>query len=574
MRVILRRRIRPNLNGHAAEYRQLALQVSRLTIGRASDQHVHIEHPDVSARHAILYVARGRLRVRVLGARSVDVNGKSRRSAPLKVGDVMTFGVARLSIEQLRADGVVVLRLNDPDALSVTKVETADELSLKGTGLNPRYWSWVLVLSVLGMGFIAPLAGALISSVRPVVRDTATMPSDALWLPGPLHDEHRAIGNDCNVCHTTPFERVQNKACETCHRSVHDHVPAESSAARLFAGRLCADCHLEHDAQKHLIDRHSAECTSCHADLTSSATGTRLTNVGDFSTTHPEFALSLLTPGTTNGKSTWAPVSVPAALRGSAKQVSNLTFSHKVHLDAKGIDSPSGRRHLGCAGCHQTDEGGRFMLPIRMETHCAECHTLQFDEHDPSSKVPHGDLPAIFNALREHFSRTFLDQKLGRNNSTSVGRRRPGGEDAILSRDEQRRALAWADAQTMLAARELLEKRVCVECHKINKIAGSAPGPGEWQVEPVRLTQRWFPGALFNHTIHKTAECSTCHPRVEASEDGASIHMPGISTCRTCHGDNEPHKVASSCLTCHTFHHPENGPFGAAPAPTVAGAGK
>jgi hypothetical protein len=571
VRIILRRRIRPNPTSYQAEYRQLVLQVPRLTIGRAADQHIHIEHPEVAPHQAMLYSTFGRLRIRACGAGSVAVNGTLCRSGWLSVGDVMTFGVARLTVEQRLPDGVVVLRLNDPHALSTAKTESPHDWSLKGTGLNPRSWSWWLVLSVLGIGFLVPLAGALVSPLRPIVRTVPVLPSDALWLPGPLHDAHRAIGNDCNVCHTTPFERVKNSSCGACHRSVQHHVPAASSDARLFEGRQCVDCHLEHDAQKTLVDRDSAGCAACHANLKALKPDTHLQDVANFSRSHPEFALTLLAPVRSNDETVWSPVTVPATARVSARQDSNLTFSHKVHLDEKGIDSPNGRQRLSCTGCHQTDASGRFMMPIRMETHCAGCHTLQYDEHDPGSTVPHGDLPRMFKALREHFSRTFLEPNSGRGDSSKLARRRPGDEQRILSREEQRRALAWSDAQTLSAARELLEKRVCVECHRITKNALREPGPDQWRVEPVRLTQHWFPGASFSHAAHKTSECTACHERMESADDAATIQMPGISTCRACHGDDEARKVVSTCVMCHDFHRPGRGPFGDVPQEAVAG---
>jgi len=49
------------------------------------------------------------------------------------------------------------------------------------------------------------------------------------------------------------------------------------------------------------------------------------------------------------------------------------------------------------------------MMPIRMETQCSGCHSLHFDEHDPTSGVPHGDLQRMYRALREHFSRQYLE---------------------------------------------------------------------------------------------------------------------------------------------------------------------
>jgi hypothetical protein len=289
--------------------------------------------------------------------------------------------------------------------------------------------------------------------------------------------------------------------------------------------------------------------------LRGTAPSTRIKNVGSFSASHPEFALSLLLPAANDaGRQI---VSISGEQREAARQASNLIFSHKVHLDPKGIDSPSGRRQLQCAACHSTEASGRIMLPISMQTHCAECHTLQFDEHDPGSKVPHGDLAAVFTALREHFSRAYLEQNLGRD-PLAAARRRPGSENALLSRDQQRRARAWADGQTERAARELLDKRTCVQCHQIFKVPGQGVGPESWRVAPVRLTERWFPNARFDHAKHQTATCESCHAHIQDADDSSAIHMPGIAACRSCHGDNDNPKVASTCLTCHGFHRAEN----------------
>src|SRR3984893_1961394 len=186
MRIILRRRIRPNPASNQAEYRQVVLKARRLTIGRAADRHVQVDHAEVSSRHAIVYSVLGRLRVRAIGAGTVMVNGKRCRNAWLRTGDVMTFGVARLTVEQQRADGVIVLRLNDPHALSTQKVGAANDLSLKEAGLNPRYWSWLLVIGLLCIGFLSPFAGAVISPLRAALRAAPPAARDAPWVAGPL----------------------------------------------------------------------------------------------------------------------------------------------------------------------------------------------------------------------------------------------------------------------------------------------------------------------------------------------------------------------------------------------------
>jgi len=192
------------------------------------------------------------------------------------------------------------------------------------------------------------------------------------------------------------------------------------------------------------------------------------------------------------------------------------------------------------------------MLPIRMETHCAGCHQLQFDEHDPSTAVPHGDLPAVFTSLEDHFSRMFLQQQGAAGGPAA--RRRPGGEAAFMSRDEQRRSLEWTARQSLQAASELLDKRVCVECHTVNQLPGKS-GFERWQVEPVKLTSVWMPRAQFDHAAHRSSACTDCHSKARQSDASSDVLMPRIQQCRTCHaGAQEEGKLASDCTMCHRLH--------------------
>jgi hypothetical protein len=359
------------------------------------------------------------------------------------------------------------------------------------------------------------------------------------------------LGGDCAACHATPFVRVRNDACMSCHRSVQHHVPIQSPAMQLFADRSCADCHQEHDAQRSLIAGNSSTCTQCHSELQRLLPGTSLRNVSDFATAHPPFVLAPT-----------APASMPIAPEvGTELASSNLTFSHKVHLDPVGVKTPQGRRTLSCGDCHQPDAAGRYMLPVRMEQHCAACHTLQFDEHDAASTVPHGNLPRLFQALQEHFSRSFLQ-----NSASTADRRRPGGEQQLITREEQRRALDWATSQSLIVARELLEKRVCVQCHRVTRIDG-AQGFGQWRIEPVRMAERWMPQAVFSHSAHATTPCTQCHHNADTSTDSEEVHMPSIADCRGCHGGDAPRdRIASPCLMCHQFHRAGRGLYTESPA--------
>jgi hypothetical protein len=186
---------------------------------------------------------------------------------------------------------------------------------------------------------------------------------------------------------------------------------------------------------------------------------------------------------------------------------------------------------------------------------------LLFDEHDPSSVVPHGDLQRMFRALREHFSRQYLDAGATSSRAAIGALRRPGQEDREMTLEQQRRARDWADTEALKMAGELLEKRVCINCHEVTRIVG-ASGFDQWQVSPVRLTANWMPRARFNHATHITEACTSCHDSAPRSKHSSDILMPHIEQCRTCHGDaGDNSKLSSDCVMCHRFHMPNRGLF-------------
>jgi hypothetical protein len=303
---------------------------------------------------------------------------------------------------------------------------------------------------------------------------------------------------------------------------------------------------------------------------------TKLANATDFGADHPDFRLTMIERGdatapreprsppsmsssAASGPAQWRAVRVPREARPVER--SGLTFSHAEHLNPKGIKAPRGDEKLTCASCHEPESSGQHMLPIRMETHCARCHSLRFDEHDPSSNVPHGDLTAAFETLQAHFIRRYLETTRSGESQTSSSARRPGGEAEIMARDEQRRARDWADKQSLLIARELLEERVCNECHRVTRVPG-ASGFAQWRIEPVRITQDWMPLARFSHLSHGTTPCNKCHAGASASKASSDVLMPKIGVCRECHGGaGDTTRLPSDCGMCHAFHLPGRGLF-------------
>ena len=56
--------------------------------------------------------------------------------------------------------------------------------------------------------------------------------------------------------------------------------------------------------------------------------------------------------------------------------------------------------------------------------------------------------------------------------------------------------------------------------------------------------------------------CTDCHASGPTSQTSTEVMIPGIETCKTCHGTEHAHlQIASTCITCHAFHRPEFGPM-------------
>jgi predicted CXXCH cytochrome family protein len=329
----------------------------------------------------------------------------------------------------------------------------------------------------------------------------------------------------------------------------------------MFAEQRCADCHAEHNESRTLVARDQRVCTDCHADLKAMKPRTRLMNAADFGLNHPEFRLSLLesTPGS-NGMD-WQTVRLDVLPGVKFTENSHLNFSHAQHLDSRGIKGPKGDEKLECKDCHTPDASGRTMLPVQMETQCSRCHSLRFDETDPTSEVPHGEIEGVYRTLIAHFSQQYIEGVLPVANRARPAARRPGGQGGVMTRDEQIRARDWAEQMSLSAARDLFERRVCVDCHEVKKVSGQV-GYQQWFVEPVRLTKRWMPQAKFDHASHLTSRCVDCHSGTEISKKSSDVLMPTLKECRACHaGPNDTEKTPSDCLMCHQFHLPNNGLF-------------
>jgi hypothetical protein len=490
------------------EYHDKLIDSAAITIGRATDQTLHLRDKRVRLQHAKLEYQADHVHISTAALSGVTINGRSQREARLVVGDVIEIGSNILRVIEPEGEARFAITFELSDAASSEHFVSDWSTKTSGVGgWSKRRLSWTVAAVVL-------LVAAILPSLKLI--------SPSVLQAGPIHAAHATTGGECSTCHITPFQRVPDAACLNCHVATR-HVPVSSDS--VLGDVRCASCHLEHNEPPQLIKQHQDLCSNCHTDAK------------DFLDAHPEFDLEL----------------------SSTAAASNLRFNHAAHLDAAGIVTPGGRRVIECAECHVTEPGGGRMLPVSMLDHCSGCHTLAFDPDDPSREVPHGDPEAVIQTLVEYYSARLLGADAA---AVEQRVRRPGQQ---MSRADRDRAAAEARVQALAVAEDLFERRACSNCHVVRKEAGENDAP--WSVAPVELTESFLPHANFSHAAHQTeiSGCDDCH-KASDSEAAADILIPDLNSCRDCHGSgiasrNGAQQTPSTCVMCHSFHFDDKGSY-------------
>lgn len=529
---------------------------TRVTIGRAADNDLHLPDLALDPRHAAITMqADGRIEIKALGSLGFALDGKQQTDAVVvpQTGGELRFGSYRIAVSS-EADGAVLLTVGQVADLEAASDEKA-VFSLAGRLPGKRVLSWLLGLTVL----IAFLAVPVYNNLN---RDPAAkqgVKGDAAWSTGPLSQAHHQLEGKCVACHVKPFEPVQDKTCLTCHQQVHDHAaPERISRARApgsAGGQLewqiahafgkpgpgaCSDCHTEHEGARRMPPPAQAFCADCHGSLKDRLSDTALGNASDFGSAHPQFRPALpLAMG--SDKLT------RVSLGERPQEASGLKFPHDLHLDPRSGVSQMAQRlgqgsSLDCKSCHRPTADGVRFLPIDMERDCESCHSLAYDKVGGTfRKLRHGDVGQMIADL-------------------SVAPRRPSPVAAPILSGRQRPgeyssggpyyARFSPPAGGVGSAQQALSRGgICGECHTPS-LAG-----GRFSVMPVTQVSRYMNHGWFTHSAHKQEKCSTCH----AAKDSASssdLLLPDLRTCRSCHlGENAPRgKVSSGCAMCHDYH--------------------
>jgi hypothetical protein len=416
------------------------------------------------------------------------------------------------------------------------------------------------------------------------------------WAPrtyqaGPLSSAHALFSNDCHQCHTEPLQVVQrfwpanasaatvtDAACSKCHDGPAHH-PDETHAGE---SRHCSHCHHEHHGPQALVADN--ECTTCHADLRRhSRRGDNCPygNVISLPAGHPPFDLR-------------PEKGHPSTAGGKDKR--QLFFNHQVHLQGPKVHkkdpaAPGGERALRCGDCHQSDAAGQYMLPVRYESHCKDCHPLTVQlagaftgeqarraerafAQDPLPHPAPGQGPEVVRAaLRDRLMRLVHDYPGLVGSPTPADDRGvpgPPGERDVGEREwrwvdekagEAERLVFWNAQAPRVEEQLFAHSGGCRYCH----VAQQPQRAGELPVfEKPNMPARWLVRSHFSHERHRMMDCQECHR--QAGRDapagevlalpGKEMMLPGKDLCARCHapGANGGPGARHDCVECHQYH--------------------
>jgi predicted CXXCH cytochrome family protein len=531
------------------------IEVGRLHIGRGTEQDIEIPDLRVGLTYAeiISEGKRGRFTIQAKNTPAIWVNEDPVERRNLNSGDSIDCGRFRLTVGKAPDEVDLLIEVEERMSAREEKARRLAGLSttLTGAGLSRRRLSWLLFIAVIGLTLVLPYYFRFHSPYAAGLPPPAyAWPRDTAWTPGPLSPAHSLLENDCGKCHEQPFVHVRNEACLACHKKVHEHVDdAHWAAMPAFAQSRCEDCHMEHQG-KSLVDTHNQLCTQCHTNPQQQFPGIKLEAADSFSSRHPNFHPMVSRFDASASQFKW--IAVDQAQTTELHNDTHLIYPHDKHLDPAGIKSPTGKRVLKCADCHESDGTGVSFKPVQMEKHCAECHRLDFDPDDPDRVLPHGNVALVAQTIRDYYGRAALTGGVTKPGAPEIVRlvRKPGEQ---LTKPQAQIALAWADQQSALVIDEVFDKRICGYCHRVSK-TGDAALP--FSIAPVALQDHGtvFPHAEFSHAAHATEKCTSCHA-AETSKHAEDVLMPDIQRCRDCHADvGGKNKMTSPCSECHRYH--------------------
>ena len=543
--------------------RQEEITAEALHFGRGAENEVYLPDPRVPLHFAQLRHGPKGLVIQAMGTADLRVNGVVLRTASVSPGDKVGLGPYEIEIEETPegADAALTVRLVEPLGDDLEQLLARSQTGLAATRLSKRMWSWALFVGIFAVFLALPIAAFFLNGADEAVspmRVEAEKPQDRggpkrflpirvdkPWDSGEISGPHKFIADNCNLCHQKPFVQVRNEACLACHKLVGNHAdPVKFPLAPLVQVR-CEQCHKEHEGPKPIIRADQALCVSCHENLKRQAAKTTLMDTADFERNHPDFRPNIMVDP-------WTRTTKRIGLNAKPREMSNVRFSHKKHLDAKGVRSPTGIKKLDCGACHQPEPGGAGMKPIDMVSHCQACHALDFEKNAPS--LPHRRPEAVEATIRGYYSALAIRGGVKDADAPAAVRRRAGTPLPVTATKD---VLAWVNKRTSKGVAFAFSKARCGFCHEVRKDAAAAGGT-QWRIK-AGVADRWLMKGNFDHASHTAVNCMGCH-KATTSDISADVLLPPLASCQGCHGgETATAKVPSTCIMCHDFHLPGRG---------------
>lgn len=410
---------------------------------------------------------------------------------------------------------------------------------------------------------------------------------------GTISSGHATIAKDCAQCHDksgiaandltlAKFKAVLkdrfhhgidftsiDRRCQQCHEE-QPHIAAQKKKYDLHEpnvveNRACSICHQEHLGPGPMKRVADSQCASCHNNAGVMAASAKkamtLAPAVFHLRAHPPRQVVLEMPRPANGY-TQVFASFAAGhpefqlVQQKARDPDVLRFNHQRHF-ATDIPPVNGQK-LDCNYCHKPEPGGRFYERVNFAANCQACHALQFDVKNPELKIPHGDVTLVRTFLRTLPAQygDFARLKKGKTRDSDVQnfviQQIRQLQEQFRTGEELERAVFFTTdpykPQRQMAAAVRANFAGCAFCHEVKTAANSAP-----EITKPILVDRWMPQAHFNHVKHASVKCDECH-NARASRETFDVLMPAKANCVVCHSPKG--KVASDCITCHTYHAP------------------
>jgi hypothetical protein len=478
------------------ETREIAEAV--LLMGRAAGAQLRLAGDAVELRHARIEHGDGQyLLINESSSAGTYINGIRTEQKILADGDRIAIGPFTVRASFETGTGCLVLEVIPPAAPNARQDESTAVFDYaRAYGLHRRFWNKVLLSTV----FVLACAALLLAPVRAGKRE--------IFRAGNMIAGHALFANQCERCHQ-PWRGPSENRCQECH-GAQIHHPEQPSAPS------CLGCHAEHHEQPVLARESSQPCLPCHANLkTRSGRETRFEKrITDFTTDHPEFAITV--------RAEAAEKRLRLSDDGARDaDPGTIKLNHALHLRPN-LKGPKGPVRLYCKDCHVPAADGALMMPIRYETHCKSCHSLQFDDSRMKAVAPHASPDLVRGYLNTVYAASAQEKM---------------GAPAALR-----------------AAEERLFGTVCAECHQMEQ---RESGPA---IAMPNISERWFSHARFSHRSHRVLECTGCHTRAARSRKSENVLIPGIEICQGCHRQEpsgwlrQAKSAPLQCTTCHTYH--------------------